>query len=78
MISIEGYAKVTLLICVSSASFCYYEIYACDDDGYSWLIESASGRNWVKTYDVMNQRIQIKINNSGPAITARVSIYLTA
>jgi len=79
MISIDGYAKVTVLIRRSLSSNCYYQIYACDDDGYSWQVEAASEIEWVKTYDVMSQRIQIRVNNgSGSAITAEVSIYLTA
>lgn len=79
MIPIAGYAKVTVLIRRSSSSNCYYQIYACDDDGYSWQIETANEMDWVKTYDVMSQRIQIRINNGSlSALTAEVSIYLTA
>lgn len=79
MISIDGYAKVTVLIRLSLASNCNYQIFACDDDGESWQIEQANVASWVKTYDVMNQRIQMKINNnSASAITAEVGIYLMA
>ncbi len=79
MISIDGYAKVTVLILLSAASNCYYEISACDDNGCSWKIEQANVASWVKTYDVMNQRIQILIHNkSSSAITADVGIYLVA
>ncbi len=79
MIPIDGYAKVTILVRLSTSSNCYYFIYACDDDGYTWHMETVSGQSWVKTYDVMNQRIQIRIENSNPtAITAEVGIYLMA
>jgi len=81
MISVDGYATVTVLIWVSSASNSYYELSASDNDGYSWIAESIypDGQSWVKTYDVMNQRIQIKIyNGNTAAITAEVAIYLVA
>lgn len=80
MIPVDGYATVTVLIWVSSASSCDYYLYACDDNEYSWLLETVcpAVRNWIKTYDVMNQRIQIEINNWGPTITANVAVYLVA
>jgi len=80
-ISIDGYATVTVLIQVSSASNFEGRVYACDNSGCSWVIESflPVNNNWVKTYDVMNQRIQIFIRNGGPpAITANVGVYLVA
>jgi hypothetical protein len=79
MILIDGYAKVTVLIGVSSASTCYYEVFACDSSGYSWLIErtGAGFASWVRTYDAMSQWIQIKIYTSA-AITAEVAVYLVA
>ncbi|HKZ94060.1 MAG TPA: hypothetical protein VJ249_05715 [Candidatus Bathyarchaeia archaeon] len=81
MISIDGYAKVTVLIWLSTPGNCYFKIYAGDDAGYSWLIETATpnGQSWVKTYDAMSQRIQIEIFNSSPStVTAQVSVYLVA
>ena len=83
VIPIDGYAKVTILISVpsASASACYYEVFACDTDGYSWLLEKTDSglASWVKTYDAMNQQIPIKINNGDAvAITAEVAVYLTA
>jgi hypothetical protein len=81
MISIDGYATVTVLVGVSSAANCYYELFACDNNGYSWLLErtNAGISSWVKTCDVMNQRIQIKIYNGNmAAIIAEVAVYLVA
>ena len=80
MISVDGYATVTVLIWVSPAPTCYYYLYACDNNGYSWPVETIDpdGQSCVKTYDVMNQRIQIKIENWGSAITAEVAVYLVA
>ncbi len=80
MISIDGYATVTVLIWVSSASNCYYELFACDNGGYSWLLDKTGTgvANWVKTYDVMSQRVQIKIYNGGASVTAEVAVYLVA
>ena len=80
-VSVDGYATVTVLIWVSLTSSCELELHACDNDGYSWLIETItpSSTGWFKTYDVMNQRIQIKIRNYGStAITAEVAVYLVA
>jgi hypothetical protein len=81
LIPVDGYAKVTVLIWVSSASSCEYYFWAYDNDGNSWLVEfvDPAGQSWVKTYDVMNQRIQIEINNWGStAITAKLAVYLVA
>ena len=81
MIPVDGYATVTVLIWVSSPSGCEYYFWAYDNDGNSWLVEfvDPAGQSWVKTYDVMNQRIQIEINNWGStAITAKLAVYLVA
>jgi hypothetical protein len=81
IIPIDGYATVTILIRVSSASNFEGNLYACDNSGYPWLVEAINptGNSWVKTYDVMNQRVKIYIRNSGTiAITAAVAIYLVA
>jgi len=81
MISIDGYAKVTLLIWVSSAANCVFYIHACDEYGYSWLMETVdpSSNSWVKTFDVMSPRIQIEIENSTPnTVTAELGVYLMA
>ena len=81
LIPVDGYATMTVLIWVSSPSGCEYYFSVCDNGGNSWLVEfiDPAGQSWVKTYDVMNQRIQIEINNWGPtAITAKVAVYLVA
>jgi len=81
MIPIDGYATVTILIRVSSASYFEGTLYACDNSGYPWQVERIfpENDNWVKTYDVMNQQIKIFIRNGDTtAITAAVAIYLVA
>jgi hypothetical protein len=83
MITIDGYAKVTILIRVSnSGSYnVIWDLLACDNDGHSWLIETVTqgANNWVKTYDAMSQGIRIKISNSyNFMITADVAVYLVA
>lgn len=82
MISIDGYAKVTILIRSSiGGGNVNLDLYACDNDGHEWLIERPilPNSNWVKTYDVMSQRIRIKIQNTySSAITADVAVYLVA
>lgn len=81
LFSIDGYAKVTVLIFLSEPSDCYLYIYACNYGGYTWLVEvvTPNTNSWVKTYDVMNQQIKIGIDNSGlSAVTASIDIYLMA
>jgi len=81
IIPIDGYATVTILIQVSSASNFEGTLYACDNNGYPWQVEQIDpiGNSWVKTYDVMSQRVKIYIKNGGTtAITAAVAIYLVA
>jgi len=81
MISVDGYATVTVLIQVSSSSNFEGRVYACDNSGSSWVVETITpvNNNWVKTYNVMNQRVQIFIRNgSTPAITVNVGVYLVA
>lgn len=78
---IDGYAKVTLLIWLSSVDYFYCYIYACDNYGGSWIIEAVvpHPNGWVKTYDVMSQRIRIEIENSRAyAITAMIGVYVMA
>jgi hypothetical protein len=56
-------------------------LYACDNSGYSLLVECVSlvDYNLVKTLDVMNQRVQIRIRNGGStAMTVQVAVYLVA
>lgn len=80
MISVDGYATVTVLIKASTSSLEGY-LYACDNSGYSWLVERVSlvDNNWVKTLNAMNQRVQIHIRNGGStAITVQVAVYLVA
>jgi hypothetical protein len=80
-ISVDGYETVTVLIWPSSGSSCECSLYACDNDGYSWLIETLypSSNGWIKTYNVMNQRIQIKIKNIGSTtLTVELALYLVA
>ncbi len=80
MISLDGYETVTVLIKASTASIEGY-LYACDDSGYSWLIDRIilADYNWVRTYDVMNQQLQIRIHNGGSsAYIAQVAVYLVA
>jgi len=82
MISIDGYAKVTILIRASiGGGNVYCDLYACDNDGHSWLIERPPqvNGNCVKTYDVMSQGIRILIYNFyAYAVTADVAVYLIA
>ena len=82
MIIIDGYAKVTILIRTSiGGGFAYWDLCACDNDGHEWVMERASqtSSNWVKTYDVMSQRMRIRIYNSYTStITADVAVYLMA
>lgn len=80
-VSVDGYGTVTVLIWASLSSSCECYLYACDNDGYSWLIETfnPSSSGSAKTYNVMNQRIQIKIRNIGSTtITVEVAVYLVA
>jgi hypothetical protein len=81
MISVDGYATVTVLIWASPTSNFEGHLNACDNSGYSWVVENIVpvSNNWVKTYDVMNQRVQIYIRNGGlTAITVEVAVYLVA
>ena len=81
-IPIDGYAKVTILIKASvGGGFVYWDLYACDDGGNEWLAEEVLGNtsNWVKTYDVMSQKVRIKIHNAySNTITVDVAVYLMA
>jgi hypothetical protein len=80
-IIIDGYAKVTIMIKASITGYTNVDLYACDNDGHEWWIERPilSNSNWVKTYDVMSQRIRITIQNAyGSAITVDVALYLVA
>ncbi len=80
LVSIEGYAKVTVLVRLSTRANCYLYIHAFDNDGYSWLLETVDpeSESWVKTYDVMNQRMKIEIENSNPSpITGELAFYLS-
>ena len=82
MITTDGYAKVTILIKASiGGGYVSWELYACDNDGHDWLVERILQPNsdMVKSYDVMSQRIRIKIYTTyGYAITVDVAIYLMA
>jgi hypothetical protein len=79
VISVDGYATVTVLIMVSSATSSYAELFACDNSGYSWYAERITfdHQSGVKTYNVMSPRIRIRIV-SGNAITAEAAVYLVA
>ena len=80
IISVDGYATVTVLIKASTSSIEGY-LYACDNNGYSWLVERIllDDYNWIRTYNVMNQRVQIRIRNNGSTpITIQVAVYLVA
>jgi len=82
MISVDGYAKVTILIRASTGgSSVYWDVFACDNNDHTWLVETGTqgSGNWVKTYDVMSPGIRIKIYNFyAYAITADVAVYLVA
>jgi len=81
IVTIDGYAKVTVLVWLSSRSSCFVSIHAFGSDDFSWLVETVdpSSESWVKTYDVMNQRMQIEVENLGPsAVTGDVAVYLRA
>jgi hypothetical protein len=80
MISLDGYETVTVLIKASTSTIEGY-LYACDSSGYSWLVDHIllAESNWVKTYNVMNQQVQIRIHNGGSAaINIQVAVYLVA
>ena len=83
MVSVDGFAKVTILIRASvTGGFVNVDLFACDDDGYEWYVErlpSSASTSLVKTYDVMSQRIRLRIQNMySSAITVDVAVYLVA
>jgi len=83
MVLTDGYAKVTILVRASAGGGnVYWDLIACDNDGHEWFVErlpSQPNGNWVKTYDVMSQRIRIRIYSFHTyAITADVAFYLVA
>jgi hypothetical protein len=80
MVSVDGYETVTVLIKASTSTIEGY-LYACDSSGYSWLVDHIllDDYYWVRTYDAMNQQVQIRIRNGGStAITVQVAVYLVA
>ena len=81
-IAIDGYSKVTVLIRFYAVANAYYLI-ASDNivDSAWWSVDSAVSfpLHLVKTYDVMNQRIEVQAwNGDGEARTIDVDIYLMA
>lgn len=80
-ITIDGYAKVTILEKESLVGYLALDLYACDNDGHEWLMERPVRNNGylVKTYDVMSPGIRVKIyNSSSNAITVDIAVYLVA
>jgi len=82
---IDGYAKITVLIALSgSATANSLSIFAFDSTGSpGWLVDGTynfnGGDGFVKTYDVMNQQIEILVYNGGTQpYPVFVDVYLVA
>ncbi len=81
LVSIDGYSKITVLISIMPYGSNQLTLNASDYAGTMWRIELLTniGNYWVKTYDVMNQQIQIIFGNGlGTGSTLDVDIYLVA
>ncbi len=65
-ISVDGYAKVTVLIYIATTSY-RYSLLAYSDDTTQmwWIVDEAMSldEDFVKTYDVMHQQIRIQVQN---------------
>lgn len=80
-IVIDGYSKVTVLIHFEAIANVY--TLTCSETGglHWWIVDTIAGFNGfvVKTYDVMNQRIEIQVfNGDGDAKMLYVEVYLMA
>lgn len=65
-ISVDGYAKVTILIYITTTSYRYIlRAYSDDTTQVWWFVDEATplDEDFVKTYDVMHQRIRIQVQN---------------
>jgi hypothetical protein len=79
-ITIDGYAKVTVLIHLNT-SLNEYHLVCRDYAGGRWYVDQAVEFNYylVRTYDVMNQQIEIMVYNLDPfSAWVDVSVYLMA
>ena len=81
-ISVDGYAKVTVLIYINTTSYRYYlRAYSDDTTEMWWYVDETTPleTDFVRTYDVMHQRIRILVQNL--ALVSRrlwVDVYLMA
>lgn len=83
LIWMDGYAKVSILISLTPPMSNTLQLYAHDYTGLSgpaWLLEqSEMGTYWIKTFDVMNQQIRIRLSNtSASSCILNVDVYLVA
>jgi hypothetical protein len=81
-IAIDGYSKVTVLMRFNAEANAYYLITSDDIPGSAWwFVDTAVNfpGNLVKTYEAMNQRIEVQAwNGDGEARILDVDIYLIA
>ena len=83
LIWVDGYAKVSILISLTPPMSNTLQLYAHDYTGLSgpaWLLEQGEmGTYWIKTFDVMNQQIRIRLTNtSASSCILNVDVYLVA